>query len=456
MDRIRRAFARRPSIASSEYEPLTGSEEPTALEGSAVLDGQHEVPFSWMEYSIFALLGMAMLWAWNMFLAAAPYFAARFADNDWILGNFQSTILAVSTVTNLGSMIILSNIQATASYPFRINLGLILNIIAFALLTVSTYSFLNASAVMYLVFLLIIVAGAAWAAALIQNGAFAFAASFGRPEYIQAIMAGQGVAGVLPSVAQVIIVLIFPPTEKKANSAEAEVGSSSAFVYFLTAVAVSLAAFLTFIPLVKRYNHIIENRMIEQMAESTQSIKDAERASRKVASMWTLFRKLRWLCTGVAIIFAATMFFPVFTTKIYSVREDGGPLFQPYAFIPLGFFFWNIGDLGGRMATMLPFSLNHRPFALFVLSVARVGMLPLYLLCNIGGRGAVVPSDFFYLFFVQLLFGFTNGWLGSSCMVASSEWVDEGEREASGGFMSMCLVAGLTCGSILSFTIADI
>lgn len=457
MDRIRRALTRRLSTAS-EYAPLTGNEEPTALEGSAILQGQHELPFSWMEYGVFALLGMAMLWAWNMFLAAAPYFATRFAGDDWIQGNFQSTIQAVSTVTNLGAMIILTNIQVTASYPFRINLALIINVVTFSLLTASTVMFLSASPAAYLTFLLIIVAGTAWAAGLIQNGAFAFAASFGRPEYIQALMAGQGVAGVLPPIAQVLTVLVFPPVEEKGSDEgqSPSDGSSSAFVYFLTAVAVSVVALFAFIPLVRRHNHIIENRMVEQMAESMQSIEDAERAARKGSSMWHLFLKLHWLAAGVATTFTATMFFPVFTTKIHSVQEDSGLLFHPAAFIPLGFFFWNLGDFCGRMSTILPFSLQHRPFALFALSVARVGILPLYLLCNIGGRGAIVPSDFFYLFVVQIVFGVTNGWLGSSCMMASGEWVEEGEREAAGGFMGLCLVAGLTCGSLLSFTISDL
>ncbi|KAJ3523747.1 hypothetical protein NM208_g12332 [Fusarium decemcellulare] len=150
------------------------------------------------------------------------------------------------------------------------------------------------------------------------------------------------------------------------------------------------------------------------------------------------------------------MFMPVFTAKIHSVQEGSGLIFQPAAFIPLGFFFWNLGDLGGRVATMMPFSLQHRPAALFGLSVLRFGILPLYFLCNIGGRGAIVSSDFFYLFIVQLLFGITNGWLGSSFMMASGEWVDEGEREAAGGFMGLCLVAGLSIGSLLSFTISDI
>ncbi|KAJ4268590.1 hypothetical protein NW762_002655 [Fusarium torreyae] len=460
MERVRRALGRQPSSTSiSEYEPLTNDEEATALEGSTHLDGQHELPFSWFEYSIFALLGVAMLWAWNMFLAAAPYFTARFAGDAWIQANFQSAILTVSTVTNLGAMLILTSIQYSASYPFRINLALIINVVAFSLLTASTVMGLGASPTVYLVFLLATVAAAAWAAGLLQNGAFAFAASFGRPEYMQAIMAGQGIAGVLPPIAQVFTVLVFPPEKEQNTSTKgpsAEDGQTSAFVYFLTAVVVSVAALVSFIPLVSRHNHIIENRMVEQMNESMHSIEEAERAARKVTSLWRLFTKLHWLAIGVALTFTATMFMPVFTAKIHSVKENAGPLYQPNAFIPLGFFFWNLGDLGGRVATMLPFSLRHRPAALFVLSVLRFGILPLYLLCNIDGRGAIVSSDFFYLFIVQLIFGLTNGWLGSSFMMASGEWVDEGEREAAGGFMGLCLVAGLSIGSLLSFTVADI
>jgi equilibrative nucleoside transporter 1/2/3 len=65
MDRVRKALGRQHSSTStSEYEPLTGNEEATPLEGSTQLEGQHELPFSWVEYSIFALLGVAMLWAW--------------------------------------------------------------------------------------------------------------------------------------------------------------------------------------------------------------------------------------------------------------------------------------------------------------------------------------------------------------------------------------------------------
>lgn len=393
-----------------------------------------------------------------MFIAAAPYFTLRFATDEWARDNSQSAILSVSTTMNLCGMLILAHLQHNASYPFRINLALGINIIVFSLLTLSTVLFLNVSTTGYLAFLLINVAAAGWATGLLQNGAFAFAASFGRPEYMQGLMAGQGVAGVLPPLTQVISVLIFPPKDNDGSGGGASVGQTSAFLYFLAAVVISVATLLAFIPLVRRHNNLVEERMAEQMADSVLSIEAAERAARKAVSLWTLFKKLHWLSMGLGLTFAATMFYPVFSAKITSVnwQPGSGTLFSPAVFIPLALLFWNLGDLTGRIATIAPFSLSHRPFILFVLAVVRMGWIPMYMLCNIGGRGAAVSSDFFYLIVVQFLYGLSNGWVGSSCMIAAGEWVEDGEREAAGSFMGLCLVFGLTMGSLLSFTVAEV
>lgn len=337
-----------------------------------------------------------------------------------------------------------------------------INIVVFGLLAVSTTYFRGVSAGVYLGFLLTMVFFTALATGLIQNGAFAFAAGFGRPQYIQAIMAGQGIAGVLPPIAQIVSVLAITPPEPSQSASRDTIpppqvpppqqSPTAAFAYFLTAAVVCITALLAFIPLVQRHNRLMESRMMESIT----SIEEAERAQRKVVSLWTLYKKLHWLAAAVFMCFAVTMFFPVFTAQIVSnMPPDEAPrLFQPASFIPLAFLLWNAGDLSGRLSTLLPFSLRDRPVLLFVVSVARLVFLPLYMLCNVRGRGAVVPSDVFYLFVVQLGFGLTNGWLGSSCMMAAPEWVEDGEREATGGFMGLNLVAGLTVGSLLSFTAA--
>lgn len=59
MDRIRRLFRDEPFETS--YEPLEGgSERP---DGERIEHGT-EAKFSWADYSVFLLLGVAMLWAW--------------------------------------------------------------------------------------------------------------------------------------------------------------------------------------------------------------------------------------------------------------------------------------------------------------------------------------------------------------------------------------------------------
>ena len=396
-----------------------------------------------------------------MFLAASPYFQKRFSSDPGILQVFQSGIISVATITNLGVLLLMTNLQSSASYPFRINTALFMSSVVFVLLTISTSYFLDVSPSVYFAFLLVMVAASSYATGLLQNGAFAFAASFGRAEYTQAIMAGQGVAGVLPSLAGIISALSVPdPVVELPNGAPSPpspADSSAAFTYFLTAVIVSAVALVAFVPLVRRHNRLIGRRLADQLAESVTSIEEAERAARHFVSLPTLLRKLHWLAGAVFMCFAVTMFFPVFTSKILSVRPAGsGRLFTPSVFIPLGFLMWNAGDLLGRVSTIIPFSLRRRPSALFVVGLARIAFLPLYMLCNIRGAGAVVSSDLFYLFFVQFLFGLSNGWLGSNAMMAAGEWVAEGEREATGGFMGLCLVAGLATGSLLSFTASGI
>ncbi|KUI60747.1 Nucleoside transporter FUN26 [Cytospora mali] len=452
-------------VNPDEYEPLRNS-------GDDVGDGEDTVDD-------------AMLWAWNMFLAASPYFASRFLNDPWSSQNFQSAILSVSTVTNLGSMAVLTGLQRSADYPNRIKLALVINTLAFALLTISTKYFRDASSKLYLAFLLVDVFFAALATALFQNGAFAFATSFGRPEYMQAIMAGQGVAGVLPALAQIISVLVVPPPPpptqgdndgEKPGPPDADPIGSAAFIYFLTAVLVSIFTLLSFLPLVRRHDRLVEARMANSRPDllaadtpahphphSHHDIQEAEQAARRVVGLPALFRKLHWLAGAIFMCFVATMFFPVFTSKILSTHDgtshpSRSRLFNPEVFIPLAFFFWNLGDLCGRVATMgkLATAARRRPVILFAVGVARLGFLPLYMLCNIRGRGAVISSDVFYLLLVQFPYGLTNGWLASNSMVGAGEWVEEQEREAAGGFMGLCLVAGLAAGSLLSFTAAGI
>lgn len=383
-----------------------------------------------------------------MFLAAAPYFYSRFESNEWVATHYQSSILSVSTVTNLASAYILARIQKNVSYPWRITLSLLMNCVIFTLLAFSTVVMKDVSVRSYFAFLMVMVFGTSLATGFNQNGVFAYVSGFGREEYTQAIMSGQGVAGVLPCIVQIASVLAVPRKDEDSRDGGPQASPKSAFIYFITATGVSVATLLAFLYLLRR----------KPGTKLKVTDGDVDRVRDKSVSLWLLFKKLRYLAMSVFLCFVVTMmFFPVYTTEIVSVNDPSeSRMYDPAVFIPLAFLLWNVGDLIGRMAVAIPsLSLSHRPWIAFIFAIARVGFVPLYLFCNVNGRGAIVQSDFFYLFIVQLLFGATNGYLASSCMMGASHWVTPEEREAAGGFMSMMLVGGLAAGSLLSFLVAS-
>jgi equilibrative nucleoside transporter 1/2/3 len=59
MDRLRRVFG--DDTPEQSYEPLEGGSERPDGESIEDTGAQH---FSWTDYSVFLLLGVAMLWAW--------------------------------------------------------------------------------------------------------------------------------------------------------------------------------------------------------------------------------------------------------------------------------------------------------------------------------------------------------------------------------------------------------
>jgi equilibrative nucleoside transporter 1/2/3 len=384
----------------------------------------------------------------NMFLAAAPYFQSRFATNDWLLAQFQPSILAVSSITSLVFTLILTKLQLGANYPRRIVVALTLNTVAFTLLAISTRVFLDVSAGGYFVFLLVMVLLSSTATSFMQNGLFAFVSGFDQQYYTQGIMTGQGIAGVLPPIVQIATVLGMPEGKSEVSKGESY---RSAFVYFLTATGVSLVTLLAFWVLARKHP---EAGVGKKTIQSIEEAEELDQDERKDIPLLQLFFKLKWFALGVFATFAITMFFPVFTQAIVSVSdpETAPRIFRPECFIPLSFLVWNSGDLIGRvLPSFKVFNATHLPKPVFFASLARFIWIPLYMLCNVNGKGAVIESDVFYLLAVQLLFGMSNGHLGSTCMMAAPQWVDDNEKEAAGGFMGLMLVSGLTLGSLLSF-----
>lgn len=322
----------------------------------------------------------------------------------------------------------------------------------FALLTLSTIPKQGPSPNVLFAFVLFMVFICALSASMNQNGLFAYVSGFSQPAYTQAILAGQALSGVLPSIVQLISVLAVPDSTVH-ETGELENAAKSAFGFFLTATLVCGGAFLAFL-----YLHHSQARRARYTPDEDTDASESDMLSTKTAvSLLTLFRKTRWLSLAIFLCFCITMAFPVFASQIQSVSKENPPprYSQPGVFVALALLFWNSGDLLGRMTLLIPSVKDRKPpqFVLFVLALARIFFIPLFLMCNVRGRGAAINSDFFYLVFVQGLFGLTNGYVCVSIMVSAPDLVDEEEREAAGAYMGMLIVAGLAAGSVLSFFI---
>lgn len=157
-----------------------------------------------------------------------------------------------------------------------------------------------------------------------------------------------------------------------------------------------------------------------------------------------LARKLKVPAATVYLVFSVSLAYPVFASSVLSNTFE----LAPQLFFPLAFFVWNLGDLIGRIICGVPAFIVKRDSVMIIYGIARLLFIPLFFLLSMSKN----RSDFVYLG-LHLFFGITNGHLCSSALIQFPSYVDDTEREAAGGFMTVLLSLGLTTGSLFSFVL---
>lgn len=239
-------------------------------------------------------------------------------------------------------------------------------------------------------------------------------------------------------MSEIISALVFPVSYLETDSPKHQ-KSNSTTVYFFTAAAIALASLAALGFLQTKAPGLVRNEKYETSSRH-----------------WEMAKKLKWPALANFSCLCISSVTSIFAAKITSVvPQTGAPiLLQPHAFIPLAIILWNVGDLMGSILAVASKVLIRHPLIIFALSIARLGFIPLYLNCNIDGRGSFA-GDWFYLA-VQILFGMTHGWLSGTSMMGVPEWVEPADREDAGAFMGMTLVSGLVAGSVLGLVAAQV
>jgi solute carrier family 29 (equilibrative nucleoside transporter), member 1/2/3 len=463
-------------------------------------------------WSIFFLQGIGQLFPWNAFISASAYFSTRFCGTRYA-SSFENWFgLGYNIAAVLGLLLAL-RYHGCVSQRIQIQSGLAAAFAVFlaCALLVSNTS-ISGNALFGVTMTLISIS--AVAVAFVQSGLFGLASAF-PSSCTQAMMAGQGLAGLVVALASLLTIVSGPAAPLPADCAAATeltdaaaaaaavcapyVVDRSTAAYFAVAtgtLAACAAAFVLLerLPFSKHCLAVLAQRAPTAAAAASaqrnggydlvsplnggfsdyedDDITDSTFYSSTSSSSSSSIRKwfsappaaaaalssVRPLAYSVCAVFAVTLaMFPSTTAKIRSqgTCDPAAPRFRRDLFTPFSFVVFNAADLAGRCLSGVQYSwLQLRTGALPVFTVARLAFVPPLLLCRVDGSrlGTLLHNDAWPVVLV-LLFGLSNGYLSSKCMIAGPACAPPALKETAGTVMVLFLSLGLLLGSLLSFLV---
>lgn len=389
-----------------------------------------------MNYASAILLGVMLLWPWNAFLLATPYLRHRFLPIPSLSNNTASSIMTVSTVTSVVTNMWLQTWKK--EYRYRVVMGHVIIASVFAILATLCVLFLWLPTGFYFCVVLLLDCLSSVGVSVAQNGSFALASE----KNTQGIMMGQGLAGIMPA----LVSLVATTAGDSVDYSSAK-SWSTAFSFFVATAIAGLSLFV-FTRSKDEKKDLEEEPFIgEDLTASTELRRPESPADEEPAPevpIRALAEKLKAPAFSIIFTFMVTLSFPIFAELV----EPNNSTSQ--AMVPIAFVVWNGGDLIGRSICAREKYVIKGSKRLVTYALLRFFFIPAFFLCNVKGRGAVIPSDIFYLL-LQLLFGITSGHLSSSSMMSPGQYVDKHELSAAGGYMTLCLTVGLALGALASF-----
>ncbi|KAK8745040.1 hypothetical protein OTU49_000417, partial [Cherax quadricarinatus] len=169
------------------------------------------------------------------------------------------------------------------------------------------------------------------------------------------------------------------------------------------------------------------------------------------ASYLVVFKKL-WLMgmTYGGTLFVTLMIYPAVVVYITSTSAESPwseVFFQP----TITFLLFNLADWVGRETPRWVPWPGPQGWMLHVVGAARLIFLPLLMLCH--GTNKTFPTIFnndAYYIIILFLFAFTNGHIGTLCLIYYPALVEADELEVGGAILAAMLGVGMVVGSLLS------
>ncbi|KAG0801993.1 hypothetical protein G6F57_004406 [Rhizopus arrhizus] len=436
------------SLKSRLFGKSVEDEASTRLLGDRSLDQWKQEPID--KYNlIYFVYGVAMLLPWNVFITASEFFAKRFAGTIYE-ERFQNYFSTYSTLTNLLTFILVLWLQSKSLFKMNSFIPIVINTIVFGTMAITVeIDFQGEDYFWFVLFFMVLTGGTT---SFFQNAVFSEASRL-PPVYVQAVLSGQGIAGVVVAVSSILSALAGSSDSAPDDTSIAR----SAFLYFLSALLITLTALVgrVLVTQLPFYNYHIHSGYEDNESGEQDGVEN------EPVTVIDVVRKSYGLIFSVAYVFVITLIlFPSLTALIKSVHRsnNSGRFFDDDIFVAFHFLLFNVGDWVGRV---MPLSERFQVFrvkSLVSMSLLRTIFVPLFLVCNVvvsseRNLPVLVRNDFVY-FLIVWIFAVSNGWIGSLCMMAAPQQkaIKSGkEKSMVGSVMSFSLVLGLAIGGLLSF-----
>eukprot|EP00053_Salpingoeca_punica_P009796 m.88185 g.88185 ORF g.88185 m.88185 type:complete len:457 (-) comp15169_c0_seq1:166-1536(-) len=434
---------RRDSASKDQYLDNMSTESTPLMQGRSLQEvEQPPVDHYNVTYLMFLLQGLGMLLPWNAFINVTSYFSARL-ENSKFENSFENYFSFLFQAINLVMLAWSTRYGHRYDIKKRIIIPLLVALASFSTtLGLVKVKSMSADTFFGVSLLCVLIAGSS--IAVLQGGMFGLAGQL-PAKYTQALMSGQGLAGLFVSLLNVLTLAIADGKPEEA-----------AIIFFSISVVVIILCLVSFLVLMRQPMLHFYVDVQSHMQQIT------PRNSRRSyitgqATLYETFTTIRLPALLVFFNFFITLtIFPGLAANIASTLDDS--TYTDVYFVALMCFLtFNLSDFIGRTLAgfvHIPSAEHYKRLTLPIL--LRAGFLPLFIFCNVQllHENNYAPYLFHHDAFpyaFMFFMGLSNGYLGSLCMMYAPGLVDPAEAEPASAIMVFCLSLGIGMGCLFSF-----
>ncbi|KAK3748288.1 hypothetical protein RRG08_039540 [Elysia crispata] len=423
--------------------------EPTVLVKSSPVDRRYGVFF------IFGFLGLSSLLPWNFFITAKEYFDYKFRNtsivpfdskrnNTRLQSEFESYLSIVSQCSNLFFMVLTVLLVRSINVKVRVVVSTVLVTVIFIITTVLVKVDTDSWQQAFFFITLCLAAFMSGVQSVLTGSILGLSAMF-PPLYSQSAMIGQAAGGTFSALMSLLTL------------ATGDEPISSALIYFLIAIGVTIISLMLFISLhFMKYSKFYMSFQNEKpLGEINDYVRRKRFPESRMDFYYSIFRRIWMHCVSICLVFWVTLsVFPAVCALIRSSRVMETAWTMTYFTPVVCFLLFNVGDFVGRLATFLcKFPGPNRPGLLLTLSFLRIAFIPLLMLCNAQPRNhlSVPLMDDAYPIVLITAMGLSNGYISTLAMSFGPLSVEEEYLEGAGIMLALAMSLGLALGSSFSY-----